>query len=120
MWLLILACAFLNGGFRQYVLIPWIGEFSGHIISALLLSLAVVAIAGMCASFLNVVSAWETWCIGGLWLLMTVAFEFLAGHFAFRVSWEKLLADYNISTGRIWILVLATTLVAPRWIYHRR
>jgi len=51
--------------------------------------------------------------IGILWILMTVAFEFLAGHYLFGTSWEKIIADYNIARGRIWILVLVATLISP-------
>jgi hypothetical protein len=45
--------------------------------------------------------------------VLTLAFEFGVGHWVFRNSWEKLLHDYDLSSGRIWILVLATTLLAP-------
>jgi hypothetical protein len=45
---------------------------------------------------------------------MTVAFELLAGHYLFGNTWERLLADYNVLRGRIWVLVLITTFLAPR------
>ena len=44
---------------------------------------------------------------------MTVAFEFLTGHYVFRTPWAKLVADYNLFSGRIWLLVLATSAFAP-------
>ena len=31
-----------------------------------------------------------------------------------RHAWNELLADYNLLNGRLWLLVLVTTLVAPR------
>lgn len=52
--------------------------------------------------------------IGALWVAMTVAFELLAGHYLFGNTWERLLADYNVLRGRIWVLVLITTFLAPR------
>ena len=52
---------------------------------------------------------------GGWWLVLTLAFEFLAGHYLFGDSWDKLLADYSIARGRIWLLVPLVTLVAPLW-----
>ncbi|MFO8077919.1 MAG: hypothetical protein R6U21_04705 [Thermoplasmatota archaeon] len=51
--------------------------------------------------------------VGLLWLVLTICFEFLAGHFVFNNPWEKLFADYNVFTGRIWILIPLTTFVAP-------
>jgi hypothetical protein len=56
--------------------------------------------------------------IGLLWLALTVAFEFLAGHFVFRTPWHRLLADYNLAAGRIWVLVPVTTAIAP-WLAAR-
>jgi len=40
---------------------------------------------------------------------LTVAFEFLAGHYVFGTPWHQLVADYNIFRGRIWVLVLITS-----------
>lgn len=120
LWFLILLGAVLNGGLRQRVLVPWLGESFGHVLSALFLSLIVVVVTALFATFLHLVSSREAWLVGGFWLILTVAFEFLAGHFVFGAPWEKLLADYNLAAGRIWILVLATTFLAPRLFYSWR
>jgi hypothetical protein len=55
-----------------------------------------------------------------LWLGLTLAFEFLAGHYLFRQSWDRLLADYNVARGRIWPLVLVVTAAAPFWAARAR
>jgi hypothetical protein len=44
----------------------------------------------------------------------------VAGHYAFGHAWETLLADYNLLRGRVWLLVLATTFVAPAWAWRAR
>ena len=44
---------------------------------------------------------------------ITVAFEFLFGRYVDGKSWEYLLADYNIFKGKLWILVIITSLTAP-------
>jgi hypothetical protein len=51
--------------------------------------------------------------IGVLWLALTLGFEFLVGHFVFRRPWATLLADYDLRRGRIWLVVLVVTFVAP-------
>ena len=43
----------------------------------------------------------DAWTIGALWLTLTLAFEFLAGHYVFRTSWRQLLADYNVFRGPV-------------------
>jgi hypothetical protein len=55
----------------------------------------------------------QVWKIGITWLGSTIAFEFIAGHYVFGNSWEKLLADYNIHHGRLWIAVLLLQLFGP-------
>jgi len=51
-----------------------------------------------------------------MWTAMTVCFEFGFFHFVAGVPWEKLLADYNLFAGRLWVLVLLTTLGGPAMI----
>jgi hypothetical protein len=42
-----------------------------------------------------------------------VAFEFGFGHYVSGAPWTELLADYDVRAGRLWPLVLFTTIVAP-------
>ena len=49
-----------------------------------------------------------------IWLVLTLGFEFIAGHYAFGHSWERLLADYDVCSGRVWLFVPIATLLAPR------
>lgn len=58
--------------------------------------------------------------VGTVWVALTVAFEFLAGHYVFGNSWERLLADYNMVRGRLWILVLLANLFAPLWAFLQK
>jgi hypothetical protein len=53
--------------------------------------------------------------VGILWAVLTLGFEFLAGHYAFGKSWAVLLEDYDLRRGRIWIAVLVMVLIAPLW-----
>ena len=55
----------------------------------------------------------EALLIGDEWVLLTIAFEFLAGYYLFGASWDALLAQYNVSRGEMWELVLVTMFVAP-------
>jgi hypothetical protein len=51
--------------------------------------------------------------MGTIWVIMTICFEFLAGHYVFGNSWDHLIADYNILKGRIWMFIPITTFVSP-------
>lgn len=112
-WLALLLCAILNGALRQALLIPHIGERAGHIASTLLLSAIILGAAWVLLPWIRVSTVRDAWVVGALWLVLTVAFEFLGGHYLFGDPWENLLAAYNVAQGQIWVLVLITTLLAP-------
>ncbi|MBC7936272.1 MAG: hypothetical protein H7Y86_13055 [Rhizobacter sp.] len=46
------------------------------------------------------------------WLLLTLLLEFGSGRLLGH-SWSKLLEDYNIFEGRLWILILLFTALSP-------
>ncbi|MEW6447103.1 MAG: hypothetical protein AB1426_03305, partial [Bacillota bacterium] len=56
--------------------------------------------------------------IGLIWLVLTVAFEFGFGHFVMGHSWSRLLHDYNLLKGRLWVLVLLWVAIAP-YVFYR-
>jgi hypothetical protein len=120
-WLLLLAVAFANGALRVTVLIPRLGEYVAHVVSTLSLSALIAVLAYGATGWMRIDSRRAALSVGAVWVACTLAFEFLAGHYAFGNSWEKLLAEYQIQRGRIWVLVLVVTFVAPLWAFlHRR
>jgi hypothetical protein len=112
-WLVLLALAVVNGAAREAWLIPRIGASAGHAVSSLSLSALIFLLSWVAIGWINPVTAREAFLIGLVWLALTLAFEFLAGHYVFRTPWNELLADYDVLSGRIWVLVLLTTTLAP-------
>ena len=112
-WCVLLVIAILNGALRVAWLIPRFGDTWGHIVSTVSLSAAIVLLAALTIGWMRPRTRGETWIIGGCWLGLTIAFEFLGGHYLFGRPWDTLLADYNLSHGRIWIVVLAATALGP-------
>lgn len=111
-WAIVLVLANVNGGVRELWLIPRIGPNAGHVLSTLLLAMVVLAVAWKSVQWIGVQSLSETMIAGTMWLVLTLAFEFGAGHFLFRKPWSELVADYNVSAGRIWIIIPIVTLFA--------
>lgn len=60
----------------------------------------------------------NAWRVGVFWLVLTLAFEFLAGHFLFAEPWANLVAEYNVLGGRLWSGVPRTSLLAPVLTYN--
>jgi hypothetical protein len=112
-WFGILVLAFINGALREMAIIPAAGEVVGRALSSLLLSAVVAAITWLTIDWIAPATSGKAWMVGLLWVTLTLAFEFGAGHYLFGNPWSQLLADYNVLTGRIWVLVLITTLLAP-------
>jgi hypothetical protein len=112
-WVGLLVVAILNGGFREAVLTPRFGRSIAHGVSTVMLSLFIVALGWMTTPWVGPKSLQDAWMIGSAWVALTLAFEFLGGHFIFGRPWQTLLADYNLLAGRIWVMVLIVTLMTP-------
>jgi hypothetical protein len=103
-----------NGIARESLYAPAMSELRAHQISTVTGSVLLLAYTWMFFPWLRIESPREAWIAGALWLVLTVAFEFLFGHFVARHSWRRLLQDYHILEGRLWSLFLLLTLLAPR------
>lgn len=113
-WPLFLVSAVTLGAVREKVIAPSLGEQTAHVIGTLLFIAVMLAIMWVFVRKIGgLVQRIDLWLIGMLWTVMTVCFEFGFFHFVAGVPWEKLLADYNIFAGRLWVLVLLTTLCGP-------
>jgi hypothetical protein len=112
-WFVLLTVAVLNGSVREAWITARLGGFAAHVISTVMLSAAIAFIAWISILWVGAETTTDAFVVGSTWLLLTMAFEFLAGHYLFRNPWEKLFADYNIFQGRIWVIVLFSTFLAP-------
>ena len=112
-WCALMVVAVLNGVFRVAVLNPRLGERLGHVMSSVMLCTLIVALTWLFVRWIGPRSSAEGLGVGATWLGLTLAFEFGFGHYVAGKPWHELMADYNVAAGRIWILVLLTTLFAP-------
>jgi hypothetical protein len=112
-WFPMVAIAIANGALRE----SWYGQHLSELTAHQLSTLTAVILFGFYIWF--VVQFWpptskaQAIAIGLLWLVMTIAFEFLFGHFVAGHTWERLPHDYNLLAGRVWPLVLVWVAVAP-------
>lgn len=119
-WFGILVLASGNGAIRSAWLIPQLGETAGRGVSTLMLAALVLLVTWLTIGWIRPATPSEALQIGVLWLALTLAFELLAGHYLFRQSWAALLEDYDVTRGRIWLLVLIVVLLGPLWIARIR
>jgi hypothetical protein len=122
-WLVFAVIATAAGITRELWLVRQLGELRAHQVGTLF----------VCAAFLAVIALFDTrirpspeeaLAIGIGWLLAAVAFEFGFGHFVDGLSWSRLLSDYDISRGRLLLLVWLTVgggpFVLARLYQHQR
>ena len=105
--------AMVNGAVRQLGYGKLLNELPAHQLSCLT-GIALFFIYTWCLSlYWPLESSRQALTIGLIWLILTIAFEFLFMHYGAKVPWAKLLQDYNILKGRVWVLVLFAVLMAP-------
>jgi len=117
-WMGIVPVAIVNGMLRDVVLAPYLGDPTARAISCVTLAAAILVVARMSIAWIGPPTAGAAWMVGIVWLSLTLAFEFLVGHYVFGTPWAALRADYNIFAGRLWVLVLAATLTGPRIMFR--
>lgn len=117
-WCSFVPVVILNAAFREVILNPTIGALAAHIVSTMIGVILLFGITLLAIAWIGPERQGDVWRVGVMWLLLTIAFEFLAGHYVFGTSWEKLLADYNLLRGRVWLLVLVGQLFSP-WLAVR-
>lgn len=114
-WFGILILANINGAMREVWLIPALGPTLGRALSTILLSGLVFLVSWSSITWIAPLTPRDALLVGVLWLILTLAFEFLVGHYVFHKPWAELTEDYQVLRGRIWPLVLLVVLLAPLW-----
>jgi hypothetical protein len=110
--------AILNGLIREKLYRRYLGELPAHQVSTVSLLLLISTFVWVFTLFWPFESAGQALAVGAIWVTITIVFEFIFGHFVMKKSWETLLRDYNLLQGRIWLLILLWTLLAPFTFYH--
>ena len=119
-WIGMVAIAILNGAIREKAYGPFMGELPAHQVSTFIIILLFGAYIWVLTGTYPIESPTQALIIGVMWLVMTVIFEFVFGHFVMGHPWSGLLQDYNLFKGRVWSLVLIWASVAPYLFYRIR
>jgi hypothetical protein len=119
-WLGLLAIAMANGALREGVYGPHMAELAAHQLSTVLALLLFTLYIGWFTARWPLPSADMATGVGALWLGLTLAFEFGFFHYVMGHPWSRLLRDYDISAGRLWVLIPLWTAVAPYVFYRLR
>ena len=117
-WFGIVVLGLLNATIRQVIYARYVSELAAHQISTLTFAVMVGLYAWTLSVFLKLTSPGEAFGVGIMWMILTVAFEFALGRYVVGDSWSKLLADYDLSEGRVWSLFILWVGLAP-YVFYR-
>ncbi|MFB0521813.1 MAG: hypothetical protein ACETWD_10365 [Desulfatiglandales bacterium] len=119
-WIGLAIIGIINGVIREVGYGKFLGELLAHQVS----SMTGIILFGLFTWWLSLrwrmQSSGQAFTIGIIWLGLTIAFEFLFGHYVMKHPWSRLFHDYNILEGRLWLLVLVWITIAPYVIYRLR
>lgn len=118
-WFPMVLIAIVNGAFRQGVLVGWFSNLGAHQVSCLTAIFLFWGYTWVIGRLWPLPSARQALAVGFVWLLLTITFEFGFGHYVLGHPWERLLQEYNLSAGRLWVLVLLAVFLLP-WIVYKK
>ncbi len=119
-WLGFAVLAVACGALRVLFLEPLTGEPVAHVVGTLFVCALVLYCIARFVRWTNLRARGRLMALGLFWTILTVCFEFGFGHYLRDLSWERLLADYNLLAGRIWVLLLLTLYAGPRLVARWR
>ena len=118
-WLGLWLLAMLNATPRVLVTQPLLGETAARALATLILLAAITAYAAWWHARHPLPSARTGRLVGLAWVAMTLGFELGWGGLVEGLSWSTMLADYDLSRGRLWVLVPVWILLLPSLLHHR-
>jgi hypothetical protein len=118
-WAIIAIVMVANGAFRELVLAPRLGSGPAEVISVVLGVIWIVLLTRVLLRRLAGRSVSELVRASVILVGLTVAFEFLFGHYVDGKSWGELAANYEIWNGRLWPVALAVVAMMP-FVWGRR
>ncbi|WP_331861929.1 hypothetical protein [Sulfurovum sp.] len=105
--------AVANGIFRETVLVSNLGPGIALPVSGMLLSLIVFIVTYLSFPLFAKNNVPTYFLIGLQWVLMTLLFEVLLGHYWMERSWSDILEVFHVMKGNLFILVLLVSLFSP-------
>lgn len=118
-WLALCVAMTGNGIVREAALVPLVKRTAADILSV---ALGITIVLGVTRLLLGRFAGRpdaHPGRVAAAWLGLTLAFEFLFGHYVDGKSWGELVENYALWRGNLWPVVLLSVVLAPfiwtRW-----
>lgn len=114
-WLLLITGEIGNGIIRTFYLWPWLGDQPARRWATLSGSLLILFFTTLTIRWLRLPNRRAQWICGITWVVLTVAFDVLGGHYYFGRTWPEVGSDFALWRGGLLPLGLAVMGCAPVW-----
>lgn len=112
-WPLIAIAETLHGVARVRFLNRRVGDLRARQIGVFTGSAIILAIAWLSVPWIGARSTYQLVGIGLLWLALMLGFELALGRLVFRLSWQRLAADFDFRKGGLLSIGMLVLFLAP-------
>jgi len=116
-WIPMVFIAVTNGVVRDLGYKKYTTELRAHQISTLTAAVLFSLYAWLLERRWPLESSAQGIAVGGIWFVLTIAFEAGFGHFVFKHPWAELGEAYDLRRGRVWLLLLLWLFALPSVFY---
>lgn len=116
-WIILALIVSLNDWAKNNFYKETLGELTAHYLSTIIFIGILFFITYFFIKWTGINDGLQLLSIGFGWLVLTTLFELIIRHYVFKNSLDKVLADYNLRSGRLGVLVLIAIMMAP-YILH--
>ena len=116
-WPCMMVLAIINGSVREFAFQPYMSELTAHQISTVTLLLVFAVYFRFLFTRWPLATAKQSWTVGIVWFLFTLAFEFGIG-LTQGASWAQMFHAYNLMRGQFWLFIPLWVLTGP-YVFYR-
>ena len=116
-WIGLVGIGIVNGVLREKGYRQFMSELTAHQLSTVFGLVLFGVYIWILTRNWRIESSDQAFAIGAIWLVLTIMFEFIFGHYVMGHPWSRLFYDYNLLKGRVWVFVLIWTAIAPYMFY---
>ena len=112
-WIVIILAETVHGIARIQILEPSVGEFRARQIAVFSGAAIIFLVTRSLIGWIGANGRLDLVAIGLCWVVLTIAFELLIGRFVFGFSWQRIAAEYDITSGSLMPLGLVFLVFCP-------
>lgn len=112
-WIVIILAETVHGIARIQILEPSVGEFRARQIAVFSGAAIIFLVTRSLIGWIGANGRYALVAIGLFWVVLTIAFELLIGRFVFGFSWQRIAAEYDITSGSLMPLGLVFLVFCP-------